>query len=140
MSSNNPSNYQDLTPAFITRTKTKKKEMKAGNFETIKKPVSTNSNKEPVTISKKDANDYEDIGSIPRPTLELKQAIQDARKALKLKQSELDMKCNFSANTTQNYESGKAKFIISDILKMEKVLGVKLPRPPKPSKKPDTDK
>jgi ribosome-binding protein aMBF1 (putative translation factor) len=134
MSSNN---FQDWEPVTITRTKTKKEEVKSGNCDTVKRKEATNSNKPATVISKKDANDFEGIAHIPKPTLQLKQAIQNARQTLKLTQSDLDKACNFSPNTVSNYENGTATVVPGDLQKMEKVLKVKLPRPPK--KKPVTN-
>jgi ribosome-binding protein aMBF1 (putative translation factor) len=138
MSSND---FQDWIPVIInTNTKTKKQEMKAGNFETIKKKDTSNNNKQAVVINQTQANDFENIGSIPKTTLDLRDAIQNARLALKLKQSDVDKACSFPTNTVQNYENGKATFVIAQVLKMEKLLKVKLPRPQKPSKKDEVDK
>jgi len=131
-------NFQDWEPVVIKTTKTKNQEMKAGNFETVKKKDAGNSNKQSVVLNQNQANDYDNIGSIPKTTLSLRDAIQNARKALNLKQSDVDKACNFPANTVQTYENGSAIFKIADILKMEKVLKVKLPRPPK-AQKPKLD-
>lgn len=132
-------NVQDWEPVVITRKHTKAEDIKAGNFETVKKKENINSNKPGVAISQKEAHDFENIGTILKSPLDLKQAIQDARKASNLTQDQLNQKCNLKTNTVKNYENGTAVVILSEILAMEKILKVKLPHPKKAAKKKEDD-
>ncbi|KAJ1458228.1 hypothetical protein M885DRAFT_513300 [Pelagophyceae sp. CCMP2097] len=65
-------------------------------------------------------------------------ALMQARMALKMTQKDLGTKVNEKPQIVQEYESGKAVPNPSIILKFEKALGVKLPRPPKVVKAKDT--
>jgi putative transcription factor len=84
-------------------------------------------------LGSKDANDFdpENISKLPTSTLELKHAIQEARKNKKMSQADLDKACNFPRNTIRDYENGKAVLVPDQLNKMNTVLGVKLPRPKK---------
>eukprot|EP01015_Nassula_variabilis_P005485 TRINITY_DN1405_c0_g1_i6.p1 TRINITY_DN1405_c0_g1~~TRINITY_DN1405_c0_g1_i6.p1 ORF type:complete len:161 (-),score=41.90 TRINITY_DN1405_c0_g1_i6:123-605(-) len=66
-------------------------------------------------------------------------ALQQARQAKNLKQSDLAVKINEKASVIQLYESGKAVPDPSVISKLERVLGVRLPRQ-KPKKKKEESK
>lgn len=89
------------------------------------------------------ANDFDPAHSLPKiqtSTRELSQAIQIARMAKKsttdpekvMTQSELDNLCRFPKNTIRDYENGTAPIVGPQIDIMNRILGVKLPRPPKP--------
>ena len=73
---------------------------------------------------------------------ELGLAIQQARMALKslidptktMTQTELNQRCGFPANTVKNYETCTAAIVPSQIDKLNRILGVKLPRPDKAKK------
>mmetsp|Transcript_20506 Transcript_20506/g.29353 ORF Transcript_20506/g.29353 Transcript_20506/m.29353 type:complete len:169 (-) Transcript_20506:424-930(-) len=66
----------------------------------------------------------------------LSKAIQQARMAKKMTQKDLATKINEKPQVVGEYESGKAVPNGQIIVKMERVLGVKLPRPgKKPAKK-----
>ena len=91
------------------------------------------------------ANDFDPEHSVPKiqtSTRELGQAIQMARMAKKspsnpekvMTQSELDNLCRFAKNTVRDYENGTAPIIGPQIDAMNRMLGVKLPRPPKQTK------
>jgi len=68
--------------------------------------------------------------------LDLKKAIMQARTAKGWKQKDLAHRINEKATVVNLYESGKA--IPNNVIigKMERALGVKLPRPVKPKKRP----
>ena len=91
------------------------------------------------------ANDFDPAHAAPKiqtSTRELGQAIQMARMAKKsasdpekvMTQTELDNLCRFPKNTVRDYENGSAPIIGPQIDAMNRMLGVKLPRPPKPTK------
>jgi hypothetical protein len=91
------------------------------------------------------ANDF-DPGNIKTTVVitprELGLAIQQARMALKsrtdptktMTQTELNQLCGFPANTVKNYETCAAAIVPTQIDKLNRVLGVKLPRPDKAKK------
>jgi ribosome-binding protein aMBF1 (putative translation factor) len=79
------------------------------------------------------ANDF-DPENVKKPIMsnkELGSAIQKARTAKNFTQSQLDQMCNFPKNTIKNYEQGKAIVKPNELNKLNRILGVKLPRPKK---------
>mmetsp|Transcript_13556 Transcript_13556/g.44181 ORF Transcript_13556/g.44181 Transcript_13556/m.44181 type:complete len:97 (-) Transcript_13556:160-450(-) len=70
-----------------------------------------------------------------RAGLTLGKAIMQARTDKKMNQKDLGTKINETARVIQDYESGKAVPNPQIISKLERALGVKLPRPPKAPKK-----
>lgn len=68
---------------------------------------------------------------IPKVSLELKQTLVKARIDKGLKQKELAQLCGVKVGIIGGYESGKTVPQNKMIARMEKILGVKLPRPKK---------
>ncbi len=67
--------------------------------------------------------------------VDLRNAIQQARLAKKMSQKDLAAACAMKPTIINDYEAGRAVPDNSLIAKFERVLGVKLPRPPKAPKK-----
>jgi ribosome-binding protein aMBF1 (putative translation factor) len=100
-------NDQDWETIFMTKTKEKPPQPQTGP----KPPVDTHQ-AEP----------------LPKVTVELKTAIQQARLAKKLSQKDLAQKINVPISIIIDYEKGTAIPNNSFIAKLEKTLEVKLPR------------
>ena len=69
--------------------------------------------------------------------LGLGKALMQARTAKGMSQKDLATKINEKPQIVQEYESGKAIPNPGVIVKLERALGVKLPRPPKVAKSKD---
>ncbi len=100
-------NNQDWETIFMTKTKEKTPQQQTGP----KPPVDTHQ-AEP----------------LPKVTVELKTALQQARIAKKLSQKELAQQINVPVSLINDYEKGAAIPNNSFIAKLEKSLGTKLPR------------
>lgn len=61
----------------------------------------------------------------------LANAIQKARTEKKMSQTDVDNACNFPKNTVRNYENCKAVINPNQLNKLNRLFGVKLPRPRK---------
>jgi hypothetical protein len=94
-------------------------------------------------VANKLASDFSDVtNTVVITPRELGLAIQQARMALKsrtdptktMTQTELNQHCGFPANTIKNYETCAAVIVPTQIDKLNRVLGVKLPRPDKAKK------
>lgn len=83
--------------------------------------------------------DETEVFKTQRAGLTLGKAIMQARTDKKLNQKDLGTKINETARVVQDYESGKAVPNPQIISKLERALGVKLPRPPKVPKKKSDD-
>lgn len=131
-------NTQDWTTVTLSKKKTKEEDIKAGNYETVTRKSYTG-NKHSTSISTKEANDFENVTPIVKSHLALHQSIKKARESrdCQMTQSELDKACNFPVNTVRNYENGTAIYVSMQVTKMQEVLKVKLPRPPKKKKAKD---
>jgi putative transcription factor len=129
----NSSSDQDWETRVIKKTSQKKttdEKLKSGE---MKKITRKGLNKNSETISSKSDNDF-DPENITKPvtsTLELKLAIQQARTTKKWTQFDLDKACNFPSGTTRDYENGSAVIKPDQLNKLNRALGVKLPRPAK---------
>lgn len=66
--------------------------------------------------------------------VDLRNAIQQARLAKGMSQKDLAMQCAMKPTIINDYEAGRAVPDNTLIAKFERVLGVKLPRPPKAPK------
>ena len=79
----------------------------------------------------KKAGDYDpdNMSEIKYSNQLLGRTIVRARTALKLKQSDLDKKCNFPINTCNSYEKGTAVYNHLQVNTMARVLNIRLPRP-----------
>jgi ribosome-binding protein aMBF1 (putative translation factor) len=100
-------NNQDWETIFMTKSKEKTPQPQTGP----KPPIDTHQ-AEP----------------LPKITVELKTAIQQARIAKKLSQKELAQQINVPVSLINDYEKGTAIPNNSFIAKLEKSLGTKLPR------------
>lgn len=84
-------------------------------------------------LSVKKLEEADDVGSIAKVDKSLSKAIMQARTAKKLTQKELATAINEKPQVVAEYESGKAIPNPQIISKLERQLGVKLPRPGKSS-------
>ncbi|VBB17792.1 Multiprotein bridging factor 1 [Yasminevirus sp. GU-2018] len=129
--------HQDWDPVILRRKKTDAERIKSGEYETVARKESPNKNS---TQLKRDTLHNFDPESITAPVTsnrDLGLAIQKARCA-KIKadgkcmnQTDLDHACGFAKNTVRDYENGTAVVKPDDINKMNRALGVVLPRPGK---------
>lgn len=122
---------QDWEPVVLRKHKTKKELNK--NTQKVPKEVKPNSNSNQPQLSKKLKNDFDPEAIIGQTlsTRELSNAIQQGRVAKEMTQSDLDKACMFPKNTTRDYENCSIQVNSEQINKMERILGVKLPRPHK---------
>lgn len=93
------------------------------NEVVLKKPISIHQSK---TIHKR--KDFEDIQAPPKASQDFKVALQKARIAKKWNQKEMANQMKCMVQQIANYETGKEVPSNIIIAKMEKVLGVRLPR------------
>jgi len=122
---------QDYQQVILRRRLTKEEEMQRGNTVTEKKYTSgTNHQSSSAVDFRKLENEKV---TLPYSTAQLGKSIMQARTAKGIKQSDLDKSCCFPANTVRDYENGSCIVKQDQISKMERALGVKLPRP-KPQK------
>nr|ACF24561.1 multiprotein bridging factor type 1 [Gymnochlora stellata] len=70
-------------------------------------------------------------------TVEFKKALMKARQAKKLSQKQLAQQCQLQASVIQQYENGKAIPNGQIISKLNRILGVSLPKIPKKKKVKD---
>ena len=96
-----------------------KKDMRAGNFETVKKQIHSGKNFKELDD---DNGDY----SIKKTDRNLNQIIQQSRTKLNISQKDMAKKLNIDNGTYNKYESGALKIDIKHLLKMQKILKVKL--------------
>jgi putative transcription factor len=129
------SNPQDWEPVILRKPKSaeelKKDGLKNGTMEIVRKQTSTN--KKTNQVAPKMANDFdpEHISAPKHSTLDLACAIRNARVAKEMKQADLDRVCNFPPNTVQQYENGTAIINSQQLIKLDRALGLTLPRPKK---------
>lgn len=91
---------------------------------------------EPVTLSKKrpapqrkpHKPDEEEDDKVARVSQELRMAVQRARLAKEMTQRDLAKQINEKASVVNDYESGRAVPTPNIISKLQRALGVKLPR------------
>lgn len=136
--SDNTFSHQDWKPVVINRKSTPTtitNDTGRSSNETNKSSIvtsrSTGPNKNDAMLPRKVVKDF-DPENMTKPTtsnLELSKAIQTARCAKNMKQTDLDNACSFPKNTVRDYENGSAKINHAQINKMITVLGVTLPRP-----------
>jgi putative transcription factor len=89
-------------------------------------------------LSTKKLEEATDVGTIAKVDKDLSKAIMQARTAKKLTQKDLATAINEKPQVVAEYESGKAIPNGQIIAKLEKKLGVKLPRPGKSKAPPKT--
>ena len=106
--------HQDWTTVILTK-------------DTKKKEIQTKiSKKAPGKLSKIE-NETENF-KIEKVSLNFKKELQKARLAKKMTQKDLATKLNVLPKVINEYEAGKAIPNVQLIVKMDRVLGVKLPR------------
>lgn len=127
--------HQDWKPLVLKRAPTKDEKNKLPS--TVVPRVKDTGD----GVSKNVANDFDPahIGKPLLSTQDLANAIQKARMEKKMNQQDLNVACGFPPGTIRDYENKHAKVIPTQINKMEKVLGVKLPRPKRIQLKNDDD-
>lgn len=96
-----------------------KKDMRAGNFKTVKKQIHSVTNVKELLY---DNGDY----SIKKTDRNLNQIIQQTRTKLIISQKDMAKKLNIDNGTYNKYESGALKIDIKHLLKMQKILKVKI--------------
>ena len=99
-----------------------KKDMRAGNFETVKKQIDSGGNLKKLEKLDDDTGDY----SVQKTDRNLNQIIQQTRTKLKISQKDVAKKLNIDNGTYNKYESGALRIDIKHLLKMQKILKVKL--------------
>ena len=99
-----------------------KKDMRAGNFETVKKQIDSGGNLKKLKKLDDDTGDY----SVQKTDRNLNQIIQQTRTKLNISQKDMAKKLNIDNGTYNKYESGALKIDIKHLLKMQKILKVKL--------------
>ena len=119
--------YTVLTKNSKANSKTLSKNAGQSNVVSVKK-----SNPEGSKMYKILENDTLEV---PKLSADFRVAMSQARNAKGLTQKELAQKIAVKETIVKSYESGKAVPENHIIQKIEKALGAKLPRPPKPQKK-----
>jgi ribosome-binding protein aMBF1 (putative translation factor) len=99
-----------------------KKDMRAGNFETVKKQIDSGGNLKKLKKLDDDTGDY----SVQKTDRNLNQIIQQTRTKLNISQKDMAKKLNIDNGTYNKYESGALKIDIKHLLKMQKILKVKI--------------
>jgi ribosome-binding protein aMBF1 (putative translation factor) len=128
---------QQWDPVFLhgNKGKTQNELIRTKEVTTVAKNKQPNKTSGPTVLSAKKANDYdpEHVEAPATSSIDLGRAIQAARseKDPKWTQDDLNNKCSFPKNTIRNYENGTATVDPSQLDKMNRVLGVTLPRPKK---------
>ena len=108
--------HQDWKPVVFTKNREYTKEEQE-KFE-----------KKKIEKLEKKKEEENEIKAPAKVSFELKKAIMQARLSKKLTQKELATRLNVPINTISGYESGKIVPNNSFIVKMERILGTKLPR------------
>lgn len=110
-----------------------KKAMASGNVDAENKWGAANHSLGPSNAKKLD----EDTGSYKHKEIpsDFKKALMQARGAKKLTQAQLGNQCNLSPAIIQSYENGKAVPDGQIINKLNRALGITLPKIPKEKKK-----
>lgn len=104
------------------------------NEVVLKKPISVETKKHSSNNHKTKAQQQledNDIVAPPKMSQELKLAIQKGRLMKKISQKQLATNMNTTVQLISQYENGKVVPSNAIIAKLEKQLGVKLPRPKK---------
>lgn len=107
---------------------------KAAGLVTTEKRIGAGGNKSAhsaATLSARKIEEATDVGTLARVDKDLAKAIMQARMAKKLTQKDLATAINEKPQVVGEYESGKAIPNPAIISKLERKLGVKLPRPGK---------
>ena len=133
----NPNKSQQWDPVIIhgNKGKTQNELIRSKEVVTVAKNKQPNKTSTQTVLSAKKANDFDPEHVVPPATssIDLGRAIQAARtgKEPKWSQDDLNNKCSFPKNTIRDYENGSATIDPSQLDKMNRILGVTLPRPKK---------
>jgi len=95
----------------------------------LKKETGKKNNHTGHMMNRIDEYDPDHISDIKYSNKLLGQAIVRARTGMKLKQTDIDKKCNFSVNTCNSYEKGTAVYNHNQVNTLARVLNTRLPRP-----------
>mmetsp|Transcript_13689 Transcript_13689/g.23486 ORF Transcript_13689/g.23486 Transcript_13689/m.23486 type:complete len:143 (+) Transcript_13689:108-536(+) len=137
---------QDWTPVVLTKKKptgskpvSDEKAVTAarrdGNeVETMKKFNAGANKKSATTLNTAKLDAETDDLSLPKVSKSMADSIRDGRMAKKLTQKQLAQAINEQQSVIADYESGKGLPNGQVISKIEKALGIKIPRPPKAKK------
>jgi putative transcription factor len=125
--------HQNWEPSVLRRTRTFEEKKKAGDIVVVAKQQHVGNKHTVNSMAKAAATDFdpENIKKVPVSSQELAAAIRTARAEKTWTQVELNQKCNFPANTIRDYENNTAVLNTQQLNTMNKILGVKLPRPSK---------
>jgi len=116
--------HQDWKPVVFTKDYKK---------EYTPQQIKEYEEKQKAKLEQKKAEENE-IKVPPKVDFELKKALMQARVSKKMSQKELANRLNVPVNTIAGYENGKIIPNNAFIVKMERILGVKLPRVSKAKK------
>lgn len=128
--------YQDFKPVVLRKTnagrsKPTAADRRAGNTETKAKYDTSGTIKNGALD---DASEAQRVTAIPT---EFKKALMQARQAKKMTQKQLASQIGEKAQVVQDYENGKAIPNPQIITKLNRALGVRLPKIQKPKKRSD---
>ncbi|OMJ84471.1 hypothetical protein SteCoe_14426 [Stentor coeruleus] len=106
---------------------------KGVEVETVRKHGATNANRGPAVNMRKlaDETDVIPVAELPH---EFRMAMQKARVAANLSQADLAKRINEKQSVVNDYENGRAVPNPQVIVKIERALNCRLPRPPKEKK------
>ena len=105
---------------------------KGNEVETIRKNVGNSNRGPPVNMRKlADETDVVPVAELPH---EFKMAMQKARVSANLSQADLAKRINEKQSVVNEYENGRAVPNPQVIVKIERALNCRLPRPPKEKK------
>lgn len=107
--------YQDWEPVVIHGKQSQNNTTETKKFK-------------PSQISKIEKEMNEDNYTLPKASFEFKKEFQKARLVKKLSQADVAKSLNIKQNIINEYESGKSVPDNLTIAKLERMLGVKLPR------------
>jgi putative transcription factor len=103
------------------------------DVETIRRAGGTNSNRAPAVNMRKLAEE-DDVVPVAELPHEFRMAMQKARVAASLSQADLAKRINEKQSVVNDYENGRAVPNPQVIVKIERALNCRLPRPPKEKK------
>ena len=114
--------HQDWTPVVL------KKPVKTVQKEQVVRQSGNSGSGSQLSKNVREEFDPEKIKPVKKADFPLAQAIKNARATKNITQKDLDKQCQFPANTINSYESQTAVIVPAQLVKMERVLGCKLPR------------
>lgn len=111
---------------------------KGQEVETIRRSAGVNAAR-PGPANMRRLAEATDVVPVAQLTHEFRSAMQKARSAAGLSQADLARRINEKQSVINDYESGRAVPNPNIIVKLDRALGVRLPRPPKPKKRNEDD-